>query len=175
MKRQAESRTVHLVRDARGRLRKPQGVVERLLAAPVELRRDCATGRFVSRRRRADGCDPKRPGYPRKSDAVRAFVDANLHVTEPWGLESKASGGEFDSINERYALTGRRKVRTLRQAIEAAAPSGGGPYYLDEFDLAALDDTAPGREHGPFRLPDAVHEFEAFEAQQRRRDDGLPF
>jgi hypothetical protein len=88
--------------------------------------------------------------------AARAFVAANDHVIQEWGgLDLESTGGEFDAINERYGLKGKRRARTLADAIWTALPSKK-PYCLDRVDLDALNETAPALELGPFRLPDAA-------------------
>ena len=96
--------------------------------------------------------------FARKTDALNVFVDNNLHVVEPWGIDRPASGGEFDAINERYDLRGKRRVRTLARALWEAMPPGA-PYCLDEIDLATLNDTTPAKEAGGFRLPDEAAEW----------------
>lgn len=91
--------------------------------------------------------------YSRKTDALNAFKDQNLDIVERWGMNRSASGGEFDAVNERYNLRGKKRVKTLAQALWAVMP-GRPPYCLDKIDLATLNETTPAREGGGFRLPD---------------------
>jgi hypothetical protein len=127
--------------------------------------------------------------YVRRDHALRALVASNLDITESWGLEQKASGGEFDALNERYDLKGKgkRRVTTLAAALDRALPPGR-PYCLDRIDLEALNETTPGRELGPFRLPEVVAEHKAYQSymlglgqeqayrdEQQRHDVEVPF
>jgi len=94
--------------------------------------------------------------YPTKTEAARAFIGANQDVIQGWGgLDLRATGGEFDSINERYELKGKRRAATLADAIWHALPSQR-PYCLDRVDLATLNETRPAVELGAFRLPDVA-------------------
>ncbi len=100
--------------------------------------------------------DPSKVCHRTKRDAARAFIAANDHVIQEWGgLDLESSGGEFDAINERYGLKGKRRARTLADAIWTALPVKK-PYCLDRVDLDALNETAPALELGAFRLPDAA-------------------
>lgn len=139
----------------------------------VKVKRDCITGRFVPASRRALGCVIKprtapadwtaardessadKVCYASKGQALRVFVAWNEHTVESWGLDTKATGGEFDAVNERHGLKGAKRVTTLRGALVRALD--GKPYCLDRIDLEMLNETQPGREH-PFRLPDHVVE-----------------
>lgn len=105
--------------------------------------------------------------YPVRAHALRAFRAANLDKIEAaGGLPGRpATGGEYDSINERYELRGKRRVKNLAQAIDAALPSGR-PFCLDRFDLGTLNETGPGRQLD-FRLPDVVAEQAAWESYMR--------
>lgn len=104
--------------------------------------------------------------YATRGEALRAFREANLDITERWHLHDKATGGEFDSINEKYELRGKKRVKTLAEAIDAALPRGR-PYCLDRLDLEALNETTPGREIGPFRLPDVVEEHKSYASHMK--------
>lgn len=95
--------------------------------------------------------------YSTKRDAVKAFAVANRDVIDAWGgLFKTGSGGEFDAINERYGLKGKRRVTTIDKAIGAALPTRR-PFCLDKLDLETLNETGPARE-APFRLPYDVEE-----------------
>jgi hypothetical protein len=109
------------------------------------------------------GTDAQAVCYPTKRAAARAFIGANDHVIQEWGgLDLESSAGEFDAVNERYNLKGKRRVTTLAGAIWEALPKGK-PYCLDRVDLDTLNETAPALELGAFRLPDvaAVAQLEA--------------
>lgn len=100
--------------------------------------------------------DPSKVCHRTKREAARAFIAANDHVVQEWGgLDLESTGGEFDAVNERYGLRGKRRARTLADAIWHALPSRR-PYCLDRVDLDTLNETAPALELGPFRLPDAA-------------------
>jgi hypothetical protein len=106
---------------------------------------------------------PARPVrcYASKSQALRAFADRNRALIDRWGgLSLEASPAEFDAINHKYDLRGKRQVRTLEQALFAALPDP----CLDRIDLAALNATSPASE-APFELPDHV-----IDAAQRREE-----
>ena len=75
--------------------------------------------------------------------------------TDAWGgLYNAGSRGEFDSVNERYGLRGKRRVKNIAQAVSVAIPK---PFCLDKIDLDVLNETAPGREI-KFKLPYDVEE-----------------
>lgn len=96
--------------------------------------------------------------FRRKGDAVRKFADRNRDVIDAFGgLFNRGSKGEFDAINERYGLRGKRRVVNLQQAIARALPTKG-PYCLDKLDLNTLNETAPARHAGEFRLPQEAEE-----------------
>ena len=115
--------------------------------------------------------DAQKVCYPTKRDAARAFIGANLEIVQGWGgLDQVSTGGEFDAINERYGLTGKKRARTLADAIWSALPARR-PFCLDRVDLDALNETQPARELGAFRLPDvaAVASLEADREDRPRR------
>lgn len=96
--------------------------------------------------------------FRRKSDAVRKFADRNRDVIDAFGgLFNKGSKGEFDSVNERYGLKGKRRVVNIQQAIARVLPAKA-PYCLDQIDLETLNETAPARHAGDFRLPQEAEE-----------------
>lgn len=88
-----------------------------------------------------------------KRSAVDAFAAANMRQCEAW-LDAPATGGEYDAVNERYGLRGRKRVATLRAAIMVCIPTAR-PYSLADLDLDTLNETAPARELA-FQLPDAA-------------------
>ena len=106
--------------------------------------------------------------YDTKTKALKAFLDTNYEVVQNYGgVDYEVSPSEFDAINHKYGLHGRRAVRTIAGAVWAAMPEGKS-YCLDRIDLDALNDTSPAREsHLAFRLPD--HVFEAGLAAEEER------
>jgi hypothetical protein len=157
----------------------------------VTVKRDCDTGRFLPSSTRSNRCaapvnrQPSGPlawlrsllrggtedrvCYTTKAAALHAFKEWNQREIDHWGIDRKATGGEFDAVNERYELRGARKVRTLAAAIWACQPAGA-PFCLDRFDLETLNDTSPGRER-EFTLPDPVVEKKAYESYERGARD----
>lgn len=147
------------------------------------VKRDCSTGRFLPRATRLPSVtahlDPLLPRpdedyskacYPTKGQVMRAFVDRNRAVLDTnGGLDQQASGGEYDGINERYGLRGKRRVATMRQAIAVATD---GFRCLDEIDLPALNET-PGCA-GHCLLPDAAY-LRKFERERYGRGEEVPF
>ena len=107
---------------------------------------------------------PPKPSvcFATKSAALREFVDANRNLIEDAGGIEKGFGpAEFDSINVKYGLRGKRAVRTLAQAIWQAMPPNR-PYCLDRIDLDALDGTTPAYvQDRRFVLPDYVYVADA--------------
>jgi hypothetical protein len=157
----------------------------------VTLKRDCSSGRFVPLARRALGCAIKdqirqdwtrpQPGdredrvcYTSKGAALRIFIAANRDQVERWGLDTLATGGEFDAVNERYKL--KKRVSKLRDALWAVMPAGR-PFCLDRLDLDTLNETAPALEGEPFRLPDVVAEHRLAQQYAHAQEDNgdLPF
>ena len=107
---------------------------------------------------------PLKVCYWNKAPMLRAFREANQQQIEAWGgLRNKASGGEFDAINQKYGLKGKAKVNDLAGAIWHAAGTAR-PYCIDKIDIDALNETAPGHEH-PFHLPHDVVEKQAMSKQ----------
>ena len=97
--------------------------------------------------------------YETKTKALKAFLDTNYEIVQNYGgVDYGASPSEFDAVNHKYNLRGKRAATTIAQAVWAAMPEGK-PYCLDRIDLDALNDTSPAREsHLAFRLPDYVYE-----------------
>lgn len=105
--------------------------------------------------------------YPTKGQAVRAFVSRNQALTnQAGGVDQEQTGGEFDAVNEKRGLRGKRKVKTLGGAIAAVLPTQR-PYCLNELDLETLNETAPALEVGGFVLPDEVLEQD-YDEQYRK-------
>jgi len=93
--------------------------------------------------------------YPTKTALAKAIADRNIDLVEHWGgLERETGPGEFDSLNEKLELRGRRKIRSLGQAIWAAIPAGK-PFCHEAVDWGALNETTPAAAEGyRFEIPD---------------------
>ena len=106
--------------------------------------------------------------YDTKTKALKAFIDTNHEIVQNYGgVDYGVSPSEFDAINHKYNLRGKRAATTIAQAVWAAMPEGK-PFCLDRIDLDALNDTSPAREsHLAFRLPDHVYEAD-FAAEQEK-------
>jgi hypothetical protein len=112
--------------------------------------------------------------YDTKTKALKAFLDTNYEVVQNYGgADYAVSPSEFDAINHKYNLRGKRAAKTIAEAVWAAMPEGK-PFCLDRIDVAALNDTSPAREsHLGFRLPDYVYEADyAKEEEQYYRSLG---
>lgn len=104
---------------------------------------------------------PDKLCYATKQDALNVFRDENRETIENWGgLDAKARPSDFDAINHKYGV----KADTLSKALWAAMPARR-PFCLENIDVEALNDTAPGRAGNGFRLPSWVHE-RGYEAAQ---------
>jgi hypothetical protein len=120
------------------------------LAADLEGRADWPRRRLPSARKLC---------YRSKGDALRVFEDWNRRVIENYGgLDVQVSPAEFDAVNARYGLTGKRAARSIAEALWEAMPARG-PFCLDQIDLEALNGTSPAREADEklgikFELPD---------------------
>lgn len=117
--------------------------------------------------------------YPTKAEALTAFLQANWELVAHYsGPDHEESPAEFDAINHKYDLKGKRRVRSIADAVWVAMPVGK-PYCLDRLDLEALNDCAPARDFGrPFILPSAAYDEIAArkEAEHYRRmqeEEGL--
>lgn len=112
--------------------------------------------------------------YPIKRDALRVFLDANRRLVDHYGgPDQRESPAEFDAINHRYGLRGRRAVRTIADAVWEAMPAGA-PYCVDAIDIEALNDTSPAREARTslgveFQLPEEAFQRTRREQASRRR------
>ena len=106
--------------------------------------------------------------YDTKTKALKAFLDTNYEIVQNYGgVDYAASPSEFDAINHKYGLRGKRVATTIAEAVWAAMPEGK-PYCLDRIDLDALNDTSPAREsHLAFRLPDYVYEADLVSQEER--------
>lgn len=106
--------------------------------------------------------------YRSKVRALKAFLDVNRDIVEHYGgPDMQVSPAEFDAINHKYHLKGRRAARTIAQAVWAAMPARR-PYCLDTIDLDALNDTSPARELDRYwRLPGHVYDAVAADEQER--------
>jgi hypothetical protein len=154
-------------------------------AETLVVKRDCDTGAFVPKstrdnhygapRKRA-AADPfhPQPGdrenaacFTSKGEAMRAFVSRNRDLIEDaGGLRERMTGGELDSINERYGLKGKRRVTTFAEALKVAQD---GSRCLTDLDLEALNETAVC--HGACVLPDAAAEAKYLEQERERYED----
>jgi hypothetical protein len=143
------------------------------------IKRECNTGRYLPRKLRANRCGTagqgarrpvfERPAGERPAPAgtlcfrtrgalARAFRDENQNVIDAAGGLTMPHGARaFDAVNERYGLHGARRVDTLGKALLAVLPHGR-PFCFEAIDLEPLNETMPGRDYGPFVLPDAVTE-----------------
>lgn len=103
---------------------------------------------------------PDKMCYATKQDALNVFRNENQDTIGNWGgLDAKARPSDFDAVNHKYGV----KADTLSKAIWAAMPARR-PFCLENIDIAALNDTAPGRAVA-FRLPSWVHEHGYDDAQ----------
>lgn len=93
-----------------------------------------------------------------RRDVVRVFAEANAHAIDAaGGMDQVSSDGSFDAVNQRYGLAGVRRVRTMREAIDAVLPTGR-PFKVEAIDVATLNETRPAQQAGGFRLPDDIEE-----------------
>lgn len=93
-----------------------------------------------------------------RRDVLRAFAESNARAIDAaGGMDQVSSDGSFDAVNQRYGLAGVRRVRTLREAIDAVLPTGR-PFKVEAIDVATLNETRPAQECGGFRLPDDAEE-----------------
>lgn len=105
--------------------------------------------------------------YRTKTRALTAFYNTNaLSIDRDVGMDQRESPVEFEAINHKYALTGKKAARTIAEAMWAALPVKRPPYCLEDIDLEALNDTDAGRRIGGFRLPDWIHEQRAAAEQE---------
>ncbi len=98
---------------------------------------------------------------PTKQALLRVFVDENRDIIENYGgIGYEVSPAEFDSINHKYDLKGKKAARSISDAIWAALPpQPRKKYCFEDIDLAALNDTSPAHESvQAFRLPDWIEE-----------------
>ena len=61
--------------------------------------------------------------YDTKTKALKAFLDTNYEVVQNYGgVDYAASPSEFDAINHKYNLQGKRGARTIAQAVGESVP-----------------------------------------------------
>lgn len=100
-----------------------------------------------------------------KRAALRQFLDENRAITEHWGgADLTSQPSEFDSVNTKYGLDGKKAARSIADAVWESLRSGP-PYCLDSIDMDALNDTTPAQSAQDalgvqFRLPDFVFDRE---------------
>lgn len=158
-------------------MRKTTRQIERDIARVLSLSRSS----HVSRRRprlshsaqpanwwRKATPEEERVCYDTKTKALKAFLDANSEIVQSYGgADYAVSPSEFDAVNHKHSLHGKRAARTIAQAVWAAMPEGK-PYCLDRIDIDALNDTSPAREsHLAFRLPDYIYEDAIAKEEER--------
>jgi len=106
-----------------------------------------------------------------KTDALRVFVDYNRETIDRYGGESAVHRpAEFDAINWRYELKGKRKVRTIGDAIWEAL-RGERPWCLDEIDVDLLNQTTPGQYGTGFRIPGWAEEERLVSGEEAYYED----
>lgn len=94
-----------------------------------------------------------------KTDALNVFADYNRSTIDNYGGEDAVHRpSEFDAINHIYDLTGKRKVRTIAQALWESLRTKRGPYCLDDINVQLLNRTAPGEKGVGFQIPAAAEE-----------------
>lgn len=94
-----------------------------------------------------------------KTDALNVFADYNRTTIDAYGGEDALHRpSEFEAINHLHDLKGKRKVRTIAQALWESLRTKRAPYCLDEIDVQILNRTAPGEKGVGFQLPDVAQE-----------------
>lgn len=123
-----------------------------------------------------------RPCYQTKADALKAFLDVNSDIVENYGgADYEQSPSEFDSINHKYGLKGKRAARSIADAVWYAMPMGK-PYCLERIDLDVLNGISAVVNGGiEFRLPDVSYEALAMSQEaahyarmEQQEEDELP-
>jgi hypothetical protein len=111
------------------------------------------------------GAQPEQACYRTKTAALQAFKDYNRDQIAEWGpIDRKDSPEEYDAINHKRTLRGKRAVRTLARAMWEAMPSKP-PFCLDRIDVELLNATSPGQAGSGFRIP-TWGEEEAYSSKQ---------
>jgi hypothetical protein len=106
-----------------------------------------------------------------KSDALRVFADYNRDTIDAYGGESAVHRpAEFDAINAFYDLRGKRRVRTIAEALWEVL-RGEPPWCLSEIDVALLNRTTPGQYGRGFQIPQHAEEERLLSAQERYYED----
>lgn len=137
------------------------GLLGFLLIGIIGRHRQLLGGRPDDWWKRRGERDRGRLCYRTKTAALQAFRDANQPTIQAWGgLDVSSPPAEFDAINHKYNLTGRRAVKTIARALWVTAPSRP-PFCLDEIDLETLNSTAPGQHGRGFILPNYVYAAKA--------------
>src|SRR5262249_21923696 len=101
-----------------------------------------------------------------KGQAVRAFLDYPYNTDayeRASGWHAPFESAAWDPVNEHYGLRGKRRVRSLGDAVAAVIP--GRPYCLDRMDLETLNETPAAQEVGGF-LPTEKAIAEDYAAQE---------
>lgn len=106
-----------------------------------------------------------------KSDMLKALSDENVNVLESIDRRDK-SGDTFDPVNVRLGQEGKRKATTIEQAMWDATAKGGKCF--DAVDIKLLNEIEPVRRAGGLRLPSAVQENAADDAQAEYYLQRLP-
>ena len=120
----------------------------------------CMSRSLTAKKAAAEARPAPPPGvcFRRKADAITRFANRNRDVIDAFGgMLKPGSKGEFDAINEKYSLRGKRRVVNIQQAIARVLPTKA-PYCLDQLDLDAINETAPARHAGAFVLPQEAEE-----------------
>jgi hypothetical protein len=105
--------------------------------------------------------------YRTKSQALHAFASLNEDVIQQYGgLNVVDDGGGFDSTNARYGLRGKKRARTIADAIWESLPKGR-PFCLDRIDIETLNANQAVEYAGGFRIPDHVLEWQQRQIEER--------
>lgn len=107
--------------------------------------------------------------FRRKTDALNIFRDHNQLLIDTYGGEdARHRPAEFDAMNDELELRGRRRIRTIADALwYSLKPSDGPPWCIDDIDLDLLNRTTPGQHGAGFTFPDYVQD--AVEARRAER------
>ena len=113
-----------------------------------------------------------------KIDAMRAFAadPINARTLEEFALYAdpssrarlyRACSGEFDAVNQRYDLTGARKVCSIDDALWHLTPKRGREgFFVEDIDLQTLNAIADAAQTaGRFRMPEPIAEARALDLE----------
>lgn len=106
-----------------------------------------------------------------KSDMLKALADENASVLEAIDRRDK-SGDTFDPVNVRLGQEGKRKATTIEQAMWDATAKGGRCF--EDVDIKLLNEILPVQRAGGLRVPAAVQENAADDAQASYYLNRLP-